>query len=111
MPEIRELYEIPVHILQEFIIILRANQDFVGKGKIRDYYLIKDESSATIMYDNNKVCFICNFAKDDKDNWFFLKNISIRDTLKFSITEEIIKEFGDAEELDGGLALEKSDEA
>lgn len=92
--ETRQLHEIPVHILQEFIVILRANQNFEGEGKVREYQILKIDNLATIIYDNGKVCFIAQFVKDKDDNWFFQKTISIRETLNGVSTKKVMKELG-----------------
>lgn len=89
MSEIRSVYQIPIHILQEFITVLRTNLKFTGEGQIGDYYLIKDDKFATILYDNDKVSFIANLVKDNEDNWFFIDKVAIRDSLKGYIEEKI----------------------
>lgn len=97
MSEVRRVHEIPVHILQEFIIILRTNEDFIGEGKVRDYYIIKNEKFATILYDDDKIAFIANFVKDDMNNWFFVDKIAIRDSLKGYINPKIVAQFAPQE--------------
>lgn len=97
MSEVRRIHEVPLHILQEFIIILRTNEDFVGEGKVRDYYIMKNEKFATILYDDNKVAFIANFVKDDMKNWFFVDKIAIRDSLKGYIDPNVVAQYAPKE--------------
>lgn len=91
--EVKSVHEIPVQILQEFIVILRTNEKFIGEGKVENYYLIKNETHAAIIYDNGDVSYIANFTKDKLGNWFFNSKISVRDSLKGQIKGEIVKEF------------------
>lgn len=93
MSEIRAVHEIPVHILQEFIILLRTNEMFVGEGKVKDYYLVKDEKTASVIYDNGTVSYVANFTKDQLDNWFFSSKVVVRDSLKEHISKEVIKKY------------------
>lgn len=93
MSEVKSVHEIPVQILQEFIVILRTNEKFIGEGRVENYYLIKNENHAAIIYDNGDVSYIANFTKDKLGNWFFNSKISVRDSLKGQIKGEIVKEF------------------
>lgn len=93
MSEVRAVHEIPVHILQEFIIILRTNEKFIGQGKVQDYYIVKDETTAAIIYDNGQVSYIANFVKDKLGNWFFNSRVTVRDSLTDQIRPEKVKDF------------------
>ena len=97
MSEVRLINEVPIHILQEFIIILRTNEDFIGEGKVKDYYILKNEKFATILYDDEKVAFIANFVKDKNNNWFFVDRIAVRDSLKGYIASEIVSKYAPKE--------------
>lgn len=108
MSEIRAVHEIPVHIIQEFVVILRTNEKFVGEGKIKDYYLLKDEKTATIIYDNGTVSYVANFTKDPLDNWFFSSRIVVRDSLKDHISKDVIKQYFNDNE--ASVAKEKASE-
>ena len=98
MGEVRSIHEIPINILQEFIVILRANEDFVGEGKIKDFYISKNEKLASIVYDDGKVTFIANFVKDKLNNWFFVDKVAVRESLKGSISPEILAKYNEETE-------------
>ena len=88
MSETRPIYQVPVQILQDFISILRANERFSGEGKVDDFYIVKNEKLASIIYDNGKVSFVANFVKDKEGNWFFIERMAIRDSLKGLVAEK-----------------------
>lgn len=94
MAEIRELHTLPLELLQQFIIILRTNEDFIGEGKIDDYYLYKSEEDASIIYDNGEYCYIVEFVKNELDQWFFRNHIPVRRSVKNNIPQSIIKKYG-----------------
>lgn len=91
MAELRYLHEMPIHILQEFIFILRSNDKFIGEGKIDKYFISKTEQLATLIYDNGKVSYTANFVKDEDGNWFFNDRMSIRESLKSRVDSTMIK--------------------
>lgn len=93
LSEVKSVHEIPIQILQEFIVILRTNEKFIGEGKVENYYLIKNESHAAIIFDNGEVSYIANFTKDKLGNWFFNSKVSVRDSLKGQIKSDIVKEY------------------
>lgn len=93
MSEVKAIHEIPIQILQEFIVILRTNEKFIGEGKVENYYVMKNENHASIIYDNNDVSYIANFTKDKLGNWFFNSKISVRDSLKGQIKEDVLKKY------------------
>ena len=125
MAEAREVHEFPIHILQEMISILLINKDdFEGEGKINDYYLLKKGKFATVIYDNDKISYVANFVEDKEQNWFFVRDIIIDQSLTSKITDkdkELFKElFEELEKKDkeetetennneGGLILEKTE--
>lgn len=91
--ETKMIHEIPIHILQEFIVILRTNEKFIGEGKVENYYVLKNETHAAIIYDNSDISYIANFTKDKHGNWFFNSKISVRDSLKGQIKADVLKKY------------------
>ena len=115
MAEAREVHEFPIHILQEMISILLINKDdFEGEGKINDYYLLKKGKFATVIYDNDKISYVANFVADKEENWFFVRDIIIDQSLTSKITDkdkELFKElFEELEKRDKEEQLGKSEE-
>lgn len=122
MAEAREVHEFPIHILQEMISVLLINKDdFDGEGKINDYYLLKKGKFATVIYDNSKVSYVANFVADKDDNWFFVRDIIVDQSLTSMITDEDIdmfkelfealaeKEHQEQEVSETGLKLDKEE--
>ena len=94
MAETREIFEFPINILQEMISVLLVNKDdFEGEGKINDYFLLKKDNFATVIYDDTKVSYIANFVGDKENNWFFVGDIIVDQSLTSKITNEDIDTF------------------
>lgn len=93
MSNIRLIHEIPLHILQEFIVLIRTNEKFIGDGKVGEYYINKSERLATIIYDNEKISYTANFTKDEEGNWFFNDKMTVRESLKKSVKKRVIDKY------------------
>lgn len=123
MAELRDIHEMPIQILQQFISVLLVNQhEEKIEGRVGEYYLNKNGSYATVIYDDDKVSYVANFVKDKIGNWFFTNQISISQSFKSTITEEMVEEYGsmfetveevennEESETNGVLSLGKDDE-
>lgn len=93
MSSVRYIHEIPLHILQEFIVLIRTNEKFTGEGKVGDYYINKTDRLATIIYDNEKVSYTANFTKDEEGNWFFNDKMTVRESLKKNAKKKVINKY------------------
>lgn len=90
---VRYIHEMPIHILQEFIIIIRSNEKFIGEGKVEDYFIKKTEKHAVIIYDNGKISYTVNFTRDDDGNWFFNDKATVRESLKMQSKKEVVEKY------------------
>lgn len=94
MAELRTINEMPIHILQQLISVLLVNQNEENiSGHVGQYYLTKKGSYATVIFDDDKVSYIANFVQDKMGNWFFTNTISVGQSLKSTITEEMVDIF------------------
>lgn len=89
------VHEFPIEQLQQFIGIIRVQDSFIGEGKIdENYYLIKDERSATLFFHKKDFSIISHFYKTDLDEWFFEETISIVPNVLSQVDETKLKQKG-----------------